>query len=151
MDHCLLLNPEDQVAWFSLSRPDYSFPPERRHPHDPVCLEQTVPFIELCIERRAAGTRRNHVREDVGNHETGIESCFVYWYRWRHRAQEYLLKEQLPVVWKREKEWRELVFVFSTSLCVCTSLQDACSLLGCVSEREKITDSHLFPLCAHLL
>lgn len=31
MDHCLLLNPEDQVAWFSLSRSDYSFPPERRH------------------------------------------------------------------------------------------------------------------------
>lgn len=46
---------------------------------------------------------------------------------------------------------RELVFVLSTSLFVHTCLQDAYGLLGCLSEGDKITDNHLFPLCAHLL
>lgn len=95
--------------------------------------------------RRAAGRSQNLVREHVDNHKTVTESCFVYWYRWSHRAQGYLLQKQLSAVWKREKELGEFFFVFFPSVCVCTCLQDAYSLLGCLSRGTKSLTPISFP------
>lgn len=78
------------------------FCPERRHSHDPVCLEQNCAWSCALFGRRVAGTKQNHVRYNVDNHETVMESCFVYWYGWSHGAQGDCLKSNCPLFEERK-------------------------------------------------
>lgn len=54
-------------------------------------LVMSHPLNYALFGRREAGKSQNRVREDVDNHGTGVESCFIYWYRCSHSAWRYLL------------------------------------------------------------
>lgn len=61
------------------------------------------PLNCVLFGRRVAGTSQNHVREDVDNHGTVIESCFVYRYSCSHSAWRYLPWEQLTILFEEQK------------------------------------------------